>query len=845
VSYAGLGLAGASFVDSCGPEEVTEREVDIITSIDPNEKVGSSGAGEANYLSGEEPLRYAIYFENLDDASAPAQEVFITDTLDTARLDLSTFSIGPIAWGEDRRVVPPPGLSSFTEDVDLRPEHDLILRIQANLNKTTGIARWTFRSLDPDTGELTQDPFAGFLPPNVNAPEGEGRVLFTVSPKDQLSTGTAISNEARIVFDLNEPIDTPVWTNTIDNEAPTSAVTALAPIQTDSTFTVQWSGADQGAGILNYTVFVSRDGGPFTRWLINTPETEAAFTADSAETYAFASLARDATGNWEPIPDDADTATRVDPAPPAPEVFTATPRTAPSSGPPQVTLSWQPSSDDVARYRLYRGTTATFDTTNALIAEPTAPSYTDTTAGVGQTYYYRVMAIDAAGTGSSLSDVARAFLYPSTVSARFTRSFGDATTPQSYQLVALPGASNQPLGDALPGEGGADWQAFWDNGSAQDYFVQYDDSETFTFGSGRGFWLIGTRDWTVDAAYETVSLQGDTVATVRLHDGWNIISNPLDKDVAWRDVAAANGDTLQTIWHWDGTFTASSTFRSAKSGAAYYFLNDRDLSTLIIPYPGAPGQDETQSQNQKVKEKLLTLSAYEDNTLASSLQVGLLPDASEGIDAYDQFAPPGQFAASSLRSKSPQAEDARQQHLAIEYRPSKGEGQTFNLQLRSASGIPTRLVASGLNAFANHAVALIDQRTGRAYDMHATSTVSLQSDSESTAYKLAIGTDSYVENEKARSAPKKLELFPNYPNPFGGRTTLEYALPERADVRIVIFDILGRRVRVLHDENRRAGFHQLQWNGRNNIGQPVASGLYLVRLEALGQQKTQKITLVR
>jgi hypothetical protein len=274
-------------------------------------------------------------------------------------------------------------------------------------------------------------------------------------------------------------------------------------------------------------------------------------------------------------------------------------------------------------------------------------------------------------------------------------------------------------------------------------------------------------------------------------------------------------------------------------------LNDRDLSTLIIPYPGAPGQDETQSQNQKVKEKLLTLSAYEDNTLASSLQVGLLPDASEGIDAYDQFAPPGQFAASSLRSKSPQAEDARQQHLAIEYRPSKGEGQTFNLQLRSASGIPTRLVASGLNAFANHAVALIDQRTGRAYDMHATSTVSLQSDSESTAYKLAIGTDSYVENEKARSAPKKLELFPNYPNPFGGRTTLEYALPERADVRIVIFDILGRRVRVLHDENRRAGFHQLQWNGRNNIGQPVASGLYLVRLEALGQQKTQKITLVR
>ena len=58
------------------------------TSWDPNDKVGSDGSGESKYLSGEEPLRYVIFFENIETATAPAQEVIITDQLDTANMDL-------------------------------------------------------------------------------------------------------------------------------------------------------------------------------------------------------------------------------------------------------------------------------------------------------------------------------------------------------------------------------------------------------------------------------------------------------------------------------------------------------------------------------------------------------------------------------------------------------------------------------------------------------------------------------------------------------------------------------------------------------------------------------------
>jgi CSLREA domain-containing protein len=195
----------------CNPDPV-DPEPEVVDSSDPNDKIGPSGV--QGYIDGVAPLPYAVFFENVATATAPAQEVVITDQLDVATLDLATFALGPIGFG-DTLVVPPPGLQSFATDVDLRPDDDLILRIEADLALGTGIVTWRFTSLDPATGELTEDPLAGFLPPNVTPPEGDGSVLFTISPQAGLALGTSICNEARIVFDLNPFIDTPAWCNTI------------------------------------------------------------------------------------------------------------------------------------------------------------------------------------------------------------------------------------------------------------------------------------------------------------------------------------------------------------------------------------------------------------------------------------------------------------------------------------------------------------------------------------------------------------------------------------------------------------------------------------------------------
>ena len=285
--------------------------LELVVSIDPNEKFGSLGSGERHYLQSHEPLRYTVLFENLASATAPAQTVVITDQLDLSTMDLGTFSFGPIAFGHEL-VAPPAGQDVFTTYLSLLPEKDLWVRIEGDLDTDTGLLTWRFTSIDPDTGELTADPLAGFLPPNVNPPEGEGSVLFTVMPRQGLPTGTEIRNQASIVFDVNPPVDTQEWLNTLDDAPPSSQVLPLPARQHQPGFTVEWSGTDEGAGILDYTLYSSEDDGPYATWLAHTTTLSATFTGHPGHTYAFYSVARDGAGNVEDSPTVADATTYVE-----------------------------------------------------------------------------------------------------------------------------------------------------------------------------------------------------------------------------------------------------------------------------------------------------------------------------------------------------------------------------------------------------------------------------------------------------------------------------------------------------------------------------------------------------
>jgi len=288
-----------------------------VEAVDPNEKVGPTGVGEARYISGKQPLSYKILFENIAEATAPAQEVIITDTFNVEKMDMNTFTFGLISFG-NKLLTPATGLTEFTTEVDLRPDNDLIVEIKGHLDTNSGKLTWRFTSLDPVTRKpISDDPdrrLDGFLPPNVEPSEGEGGVLYTISPKAGLPTGNELRNQASIVFDPKfggPTIDTPEWFNTIDNMKPESQVLSLTSFQNSNSFNVEWSGTDVGSGVSDYTIFFSEDGVRFKVWLRYTPVTSAVFTGEAGKTYSFYSLVRDKTGNLEDAPDDPDSTTTV------------------------------------------------------------------------------------------------------------------------------------------------------------------------------------------------------------------------------------------------------------------------------------------------------------------------------------------------------------------------------------------------------------------------------------------------------------------------------------------------------------------------------------------------------
>lgn len=371
---------------TCGPKPSPDsfltRLFNAVTSRDPNDKLGSPGAGAQRYISGEEPSRYQIMFENQPSATAPAQEVVITDQLDVTKFDLDTFELGPVAFGLNTLVTPPPGLFEWTTDIDLRPSNNLIVRLGAALDKNTGVVTWRFLSLDPATGLPTENTLAGFLPPNVNAPEGDGVVTFTVRPKPNLTTGTEIRNGARIVFDTNAPIDTPEWLNTIDNTRPTSSVLPLAATQSSTDFTVNWSGTDTGSGIAYYRIYVSENGSPFRIWLDGVNSTSALYRGQPNSNYGFFSLAFDGARNDE-LPKVAAEASTQTPSGPANtlQLTAATYSVSESGGTASIGVSRSGDTAGPATVNYVTGDTAGLNNCN--IVNGTASSRCDYVTAVG------------------------------------------------------------------------------------------------------------------------------------------------------------------------------------------------------------------------------------------------------------------------------------------------------------------------------------------------------------------------------------------------------------------------------------------------------------------------------
>jgi hypothetical protein len=93
--------------------------------------------------------------------------------------------------------------------------------------------------------------------------------------------------------------------------------------------------------------------------------------------------------------------------------------------------------------------------------------------------------------------------------------------------------------------------------------------------------------------------------------------------------------------------------------------------------------------------------------------------------------------------------------------------------------------------------------------------------------------------------PETAQLDQNYPNPFNAGTTMTIKIPGRTHGGVRIYDLLGRRLATLSDGLQEPGTHVLRWEGNDDAGHPVASGVYVARLETTESTIARRLLLLR
>jgi hypothetical protein len=297
-----------------------------ITSVSPEDKYGPAGwdapGTSANalqrWIPSDRQLDYRIDFWNKENAPAATVDVIITDTLD-ADLDWATFEFTEIGFLDWRVQLEP--TQYFNVDVenvriDLSPYYTggpvvtMTVNVEGTFDPTSGEIRWEFHALEPGTFDPPEEPLAGFLPPITDSGWEIGWVGFSVSPEAGLASGTVISNQSFVKFDLNPFNPAPPggpFINTLDAAPPASAVQSPTGSQRCSGFWVGWTGQDDvgGSGLESFDVLVDDldDADPAYVWQAGATTTSAFFAGLPGHRYGLYTRARDHAANLESAPE--------------------------------------------------------------------------------------------------------------------------------------------------------------------------------------------------------------------------------------------------------------------------------------------------------------------------------------------------------------------------------------------------------------------------------------------------------------------------------------------------------------------------------------------------------------
>ncbi len=433
----------------------------------------------------------------------------------------------------------------------------------------------------------------------------------------------------------------------------------------------------------------------------------------------------------------------------------------------------------------------------------------------------------------------------------------------NYQLISVPyhldfSGVMSVLQDDLGSYDKTLWRLFDYKTDNADSARWLEGRDARPFIPGRSFFIITKQKNIVIDGGPGVTQRTVCPDSVRVYDGWNLIATPFNFPIAKSSLKLINADTSLnklSLRAYENGWVLTDVMQPWKGYALFVTkpkaqADETAMYLQVQPKASAGRLSKTVAQKNSDGWRI-RISASAGTLSDEENWAGVSKNARSGFDQFELVEPPviGNYLQVLFprRDWIPEAEA-----FSTDIQPANETNHAWTFEVN------TNLVKTAVSLSfdfqgdlpGNVEIYLIDASLKTAQNLREKSSYSFISGKlgSQKTLKLIVGSLEFASVEAGANGliPQEFALLQNYPNPFNPETTIRYNLVETATVKLEIFDLLGRKVATLVDnEVQNAGFYTARWNGRNQIGTKVASGVYVYRIKAGKKTVSRKMLLLK
>ncbi|MFA6455481.1 MAG: DUF4350 domain-containing protein [Bacteroidota bacterium] len=447
------------------------------------------------------------------------------------------------------------------------------------------------------------------------------------------------------------------------------------------------------------------------------------------------------------------------------------------------------------------------------------------------------------------------------VTEHYEAKMPEKTPNEVYQLISIPfdlenldilSVLKNSLGEINP----LKWRLFGKYDPVAKKYREFPSAGFTSFARGEAYWLITRGEFNLNFGTATI-LPAQDYYSIRIGPGYSMIGNPFPYRVSWKN--SRIGDSVQTVlWRFDPHINDFVSETSALEPFVGYFVKNLSTdSVTIFINPTSDGLGKQDGSSQTVEyEWQVKVKASSGKAMDAENIAGVSPNARVELDRLDVAEPPTTPTDYiTVRFTNP-GWSRHAGSYAVDIRPANPDGIVWEFDVTSAKAQAKVQLSfdRGGDFPGNFSLYLVDGvqeqviRMDKAFQYEFT----MQKSEKRRAFRLLAGTQEFIE-QHTNGIPLvaiEYELQQNFPNPFNPNTFIHYSIGHSGTVQLEIFNVLGQKVRQLKNENQAIGSYTAEWDGKDDEGQAVASGVYFYKVTVLNNgdklfANTKKMILMR